>query len=142
MGRRRRRRRPRGAALRRHYASLLAYLGAPAAVCLGRSSAASARAFAARGVALQDLGLLGRARERGSGSEGGGAAAAAALLPALDRLLALARGAPGAVAVHCGAGGEWPAAWLGTLAAAFLIRRLGFSGPEAAAWVHLVAPGR
>ncbi len=34
----------------------------------------------------------------------------AAIVRALDRLLALAAAAPGAVAVHSGAGAEWPAA--------------------------------
>ena len=111
------------------YASLLADLGVSAAACLGRGSAASARAFAARGVAPVNLRLIAPANGAGAG----------ALLPALDHLLTLARGAPGAVALHCGAGGEWPAGWLGTLAVAFLISRLGFSGAEAAAWVHMVA---
>ena len=64
---------------------------------------------------------------------------AGVLYSALDRLLALARAAPGAVAVHCGAGRDWPAWSLDTLAAAFLIRRFGFSGAEAAAWVRMVA---
>ena len=73
------------------------------------------------------------------GAPAAGASAAGALLPALNSLLALARGAPGAVAVHGRAGGEWGAGWLGTLAAAFLISRFGFSGAEAAAWVHMVA---
>jgi hypothetical protein len=116
-----------------YYASLLADLGVSAAACLGRASPACAEALAAGGVAPLDLRLA--APPQGAG----GASAAGALLPGLDRLLALARGAPGAVAVHGGAGGEWPAGWLGTLAAAFLISRFGFSGAEAAAWVHMVA---
>ena len=39
----------------------------------------------------------------------------------------------------CGAGRDWPAWSLDTLAAALLIRRFGFSGAEAAAWVLMVA---
>jgi hypothetical protein len=123
-------------------ASLLADLGATSAACLGRASPAAARALAARGVAPLDLHLAAPAPRAGGGAPAPAAAAAGGLLlRALDRLLTLARAAPGAVAVHCGAGGgaEWPAAWLATLAAAFLISRFGFSGPEAAAWVHLAA---
>jgi hypothetical protein len=116
------------------YASLLADLGVSAVACLGRGSAETARAFAARGVAPLDLRLLAPAHGVGRAS------AAVALLPALDRLLSLARGAQGAVAVHVGSGGDWPASSLGMLAAAFLISRFGFSGGEAAAWVHMVAP--
>jgi cell division cycle 14 len=61
--------------------------------------------------------------------------------PIVQAFLAIVDAARGAVAVHCGAGGdsEWPAAWMATLAAAFLISRFGFAGPEAAAWVHLAS---
>ena len=110
----------------RYYASLLADLGVSAAACLGRTSAASARALAARGVDSADLPAP---RAPGPG----------ALLPALDRLLTLARGAPGGVAVHCDSIRSWPVSRLGVMAAALLISRFGFSGAEAAAWVHLVA---
>ena len=116
------------------YASLLADLGVSAAACLTRTSAASARAFAARGVDPADLRFLAPARA----PPGPGA-----LLPALDRLLSLARAVPGGVAVHCGsvrAGWPGPGSPLGVMAAAFLISRCGFSGAEAAAWVHMVAP--
>ena len=107
----------------RFYASLLADLGVSATACLGRTSAASARDFAARGVDSADLPAP---RAPGPG----------ALLSALDRLLTLARGAPGGVAVHCGSIRSWPASRLGVMAAAFLISRFDFSGAE---WVHLVA---
>ena len=70
-------------------------------------------------------------------SSGGGGLAA--VVVALDRLLALAAATPGAVAVHSGAGAEWPVA-VGTLAAAFLIRRFGFTGAAAVAWLHMLAP--
>jgi hypothetical protein len=116
-----------------YYASLLADLGVSAVACLGRGSAGSAQAFAARSVAPLDLRLLAPAH-------GADAYAAGTLLPALDRLITLARGAPGAVAVHIGSGSDWPASSLSMLAAAFLIRRFGFPGEEAAAWVHMVAP--
>jgi hypothetical protein len=55
------------------------------------------------------------------------------LTPHRPSRLTLARGAtPGLVAVHSGPGGDWPASSLGMLATAFLIRRFGFSGQEAA----------
>ena len=117
-----------------YYASLLAELGVSAATCLGRGSATSAVAFAARGVAASDLRL--RAPSQEDLARGG--VAAGALLPARDRLLALARGSDGAVAVHCGSGCDWQAWSMGMLAAAFLVSRFGFSGPEAAEWVHMV----
>ena len=63
----------------------------------------------------------------------------AAIVHALDRLLALASATPGAVAVHSGAGAEWPEA-VGTLAAACLIRRFGFAGAAAVAGLHMRAP--
>ena len=95
-----------------------------------RSSEAANQAFAAHDLASVDLHFLPPAHGTGN---------ADVLYSALDRLLALARAAPGAVAVHCGAGRDWPAWSLDTLAAAFLIRRFGFSGAEAAAWVRMVA---
>ena len=115
------------------YASLLADLGVSAVACLGSGSPCTARALHARGIAAMDL-----APEAASAASGGGGALAATVL-ALDRLLALAAAAPGAVAVHSGAGAEWPAA-VGTLAAAFLIRRFGFAGAAAVAWLHMLAP--
>ena len=110
----------------RYYASLLADLGVAAAACLGRTSAASARALAARGLGPADFPAP---RTPGPG----------ALLPALDRLLTLVRGAPGAVAVHGDSICGWSRTALGTLAMAVLMSRFGFSGGEAAAWVHMVA---
>ena len=115
-----------------YYASLLADLGVSAAACLSRGSPASARALAEHGVAPSDLRLPGPAH--GAGSCGAGA-----LLPALDRLLTLVRGAPGAVAVHGDSICGWSRTALGTLAMAVLMSRFGFSGREAAAWVHMVA---
>ena len=116
------------------YASLLADLGVSAVACLGSSSPATAHALNARGIAAMDLAPDGGSAT--SESSGGGLAA---VVLALDRLLALAAATPGAIAVHSGAGGEWPEA-VGTLAAAFLIRRFGFSGAAAVAWLHMVAP--
>ena len=117
-------------------ASLLVDLGVSAAACLGRSSPASARAFAVRGVAPSDLRLPTPLHEAAGGAS---STAAGALLPALDRLLTLARGSQGAVAVHSGSIRNWRRSALGVIAAAFLISRFGFSGAEAAAWAHLVA---
>ena len=114
------------------YASLLADLGVSAVACLGSGSPSTARALHARGIAAMDLAL-----EAAPAASGGDELAA--IVVALDRLLALAAAAPGAVAVHSGAGAEWPAA-VGTLAAAFLIRRFGFAGAAAVAWLHMLAP--
>jgi hypothetical protein len=111
------------------HAALLADLGVTTVACLRRSTPAAAAAFAARGLGAADLHL-----ERPRTGAGGGA-----LLLALDRLLALARTAPGAIAVHSGAGFEWPAA-AGTLAAAFLMSRFGFREAAAAAWLRMLAP--
>ena len=72
-----------------YYAALLDDLGVSCVVCLGRSDPAAAAAFAARGLATEDLGL---------------AADGSSLLRGLDRLLSLARAAPGALAVHSGEG--------------------------------------
>ena len=63
----------------------------------------------------------------------------AALLRGLDRLLAVARAAPGPVALV--GGGEWDAA-AGRLAAAYLVREHGFEGGAAGAWLRLACPTR
>ena len=109
----------------RFYARLLPDLGVSCVACLGRGAPAAAAAFEARGLAAADLGL---------------AADGSSLLRGLDRLLSLARAAPGAVAVHSGdAGGGWPG-YAGTLAAAVLISRLGFDEGTAAAWLEIAGP--
>ena len=59
-----------------------------------------------------------------------------ALLHALDRLLAVARAAPGAVAVLDGGRAD---AAVGTVAAALLMT-LGFGEGAAGAWLRLVCP--
>ena len=59
-----------------------------------------------------------------------------ALLAAMDRLLAVARAAPGAVAVFGGGGADGAVA---ALAAAWLMT-LGFDGGAAEAWLRLVCP--
>ena len=70
-----------------------------------------------------------------------------ALLGAMDRLLAVARAAPGATALFPpgpggGGGGEGALAeCAGTLAAAWLVTDFGFGGGAAAAWVRMVFPG-
>ena len=102
-------------------------LGASAVACLDVCPAASAAAFAARGMAVADL-VAGRGQP--------------SLLRALDGLLSAADGAAragGALAVHSGAGFEWPT-WAGTLATAFLVRRHGFRAAAAAGWVHMLCP--
>ncbi len=116
------------------YASLLVDLGVSAVACLGSCSPATAHALNSRGIAIMDL-----APDGGCSFSELDAGGLAGVVLALDRLLALAAATPGAVAVHSGAGGEWPEA-VGTLAAAFLIRRFGFSGASAVAWLHMVVP--
>ena len=106
------------------YAELFQDIGLSLVVCLGRSSAAAAAAFAARGIETVDLEL---------------AADGSSLLRGLDRLLSLAREAPGAVAVHSGDGFEWPA-YAGTLSAAFMISRFGLEEGVAKAWLGMVVP--
>ncbi len=68
-----------------------------------------------------------------------------ALLGAMDRLFAVSRAAPGAVALfvgRCGVGGEEALReCAGTLAVAWLMTDLGFCGGSAAAWVRMVCPG-
>ena len=63
------------------------------------------------------------------------------MLRAVDRFLTLMRLSPGAVAVH----GGGPDGSLGAggrlLVEAYLIRRYGFGGAEAVAWVLMVHPG-
>ena len=109
-----------------YYAELFTFeeLNVSVVACLGQGSAAAAAAFAARGMDAVDLGLA------GDGSS---------LLRGLDRLLALSRAAPGAVAVHSGDGFEWPE-YVGTLVAAFLISREGFDEGSAWAWLRMVSP--
>jgi hypothetical protein len=117
-----------GATIRRFsahfYADLLEDLGVSVVACLGTGSAATAAALRARGIDAVDLGLA------GDGSS---------LLRGLDALLSLARGAPGAVAVHSGEGFVWPG-YVGTLVEAFLISRLGFDEGSAGAWLRMVSP--
>ena len=106
------------------YAELFQDMGLSLVVCLGRSSAATAAAFGARGIETVNLDL---------------AADGSSLLRGLDRLLSLAREAPGAVAVHSGDGFEWPA-YAGTLAVAFMISRFGLEEGAAKAWLGMVVP--
>ena len=106
-------------------AALLHDLGVSAVACLGTGSAATADALARHGIEAADLGL---------------AADGSSLLRGLDRLLSLAAGAPGAVAVHSGdAGGGWPG-YAGTLAKALLISRAGMGEGAAGAWLGLACP--
>ena len=95
-------------------------------VCLGECSGGAAAAFEERGLDVHDLKLDPRRPS---------------MLQAMDRLLALARAAPGAVAVFCGgeAGAEWPA-HVGALGAAYLMRDLGFEAGAADAWVRMACP--
>jgi hypothetical protein len=62
------------------------------------------------------------------------------LLAAADRLLALLRAAPGAVAVHVQGPGSCGGGSAGVLLATGLMRVFGFSAGEAAAWLRMVCP--
>ena len=110
----------------RFTAALLRDLGVSAVACLGRGSAATAAALVRHGIATADLGL---------------AADGSSLLRGLDSLLSLARGAPGAVAVHAGGAGgrEWPG-YAGTLARAAVMSRAGLDGAAAGAWLRMACP--
>ena len=92
-----------------------------AVACLGRTGESDAAAMSARGLDVHDLGLD---PER------------PALLGAMDRLLAVSRAAPGAVAVF-GYSGDAAA---GTLAEAWLMAEHRFEAAAAAAWVRMVCP--
>ena len=102
-------------------ADLLADLDVSAVACLGRTGESDAAAMSARGLDVHDLGLD---PER------------PALLGAMDRLLAVSRAAPGAVAVF-GYSGD---AVAGTLAEAWLMAEHRFEAAAAAAWVRMVCP--
>ena len=100
-------------------------LGASAVACVGRTGGSDAAAFAARGLDVHDLGLDPRRR---------------ALLRAVDRLLAVSRASPGAVALFFGGDGEALPGSVGTLVAAYLMVELGFCAEAAAAWIGMVCP--
>jgi hypothetical protein len=60
----------------------------------------------------------------------------------MDRLFAVARAAPGAVAVYGGGGGGGEVApeYVWTVAASWLTADFGFDAAAAAAWVRMVRP--
>ena len=109
-----------------YLADLLLDLDVSVVACLSECSSAHAAAFADHGLDVHDLRLDPRRPS---------------MLRAMDRLLALARAAPGAVAVFCGGdgGAEWPA-HVGTLAAAYLMSDFGFDAAAADAWLLMVCP--
>jgi hypothetical protein len=106
-----------------YYADVLGDFDVAVAVsCAGAGSAASydAAAMEDRGIAVEVL-----AADARSGR----------LLASVDRVLTLARAAPGAMALH-GAGG-WEE---GLLLSAYLIRMHGFSARHAIAWARMTHP--
>ena len=108
-------------------AALLSELDVSAVVCLGRTCDADAAAFQARGLDVHDLGIDPRRP---------------AVLRVMDRLLSIARAAPGAVAVFgggCG-GGEVAPEYVWSIAASWLTMDFGFDSAAAAAWVRMVRP--
>ena len=103
-------------------ADLLADLDVSAVACLGRTGESDAATMSARGLDVHDLGLDPQRP---------------ALLGAMDRLLAVSRAAPGAVAVFGYSNGD---AVVGTLAAAWLMAEHQFEEAAAAAWLRMVCP--
>ena len=91
---------------------------------MGQTGGRDAAAFAVRGLNVHDLGLDPRQL---------------ALLRAVDRMIAVSRASPGAVALFGGAGGEQPEP-VGTLVAAYLMLELGFCAASAAAWIRMLCP--
>jgi hypothetical protein len=107
-----------------YYAALFHDFGVSCVVCLGRANPAVAAAFKARGIETEDMEM---------------AADGSSLLRGLDRLLSLARAAPGTLAMHSGEGFEWPR-YTATLAKAFMMSRLGFDEGSAGAWLGMTCP--
>ena len=103
-------------------ADTLVDLDVSAAAWLGRAGESDAAATRARGLDVHDLGLDARKP---------------ALLQAMDRLLAVSRAAPGAVAVMGDMDGDGV---VGTVAAAWMMADYGFGGDAAGAWLRLVCP--
>ena len=93
----------------------------------GSATEYDASAFEERGIAVEDIPM----GELGSPHH---------LLAAADRLLALLRAAPGAVAVHVQGSGGRGGGSAGVLLATGLIRVFGFSAGEAAAWLRMACP--
>ena len=120
----------RGAPVRRfsprYYAELFADLGIETAACLSHTEPSASATLAASGIATTDLGLA-EAFEEG------------AFLAAIDRLLVTCGAARGAVALHSGRGGEWPA-WIGAAVEEVLVVRAGFEKGAAEAWMGMLCP--
>jgi hypothetical protein len=107
-----------------YYADLFGDFGVAVVVRGCGDGAYDPSPFAAQGIEVEDL-LL----------DGDGAPT----LSAIDRFLSLARRAPGAVAVHGGAGAGLGAA--GALIAAHLMGAHAFLAQDAIAWLRMVHPG-
>ena len=106
-----------------YLADVLTDLGVAAVVCLGECDGSAAAGLEERGLDVHHLGLDPRQPS---------------MLQVMDWVLAVAREAPGAVAVCSGEGcwgGEWRGV-VGTLAAAYLMRELGFDAGAADTWVR------
>ena len=104
--------------------ALLVDLGVSSVACLGRTGGDDAAAFHAGGLDVHDLDLDPRQP---------------ALLPAIDRLLSVARSAPGPTALFPGRGGGG-AGCVEELAAAWLMTGFGFGCGAAVAWVRIACP--
>ena len=93
-------------------------------MCVDRGES-SWKAFADQGIVMEDMRLDDSVSD---------------LLRALDRLLAVTQGGPGAVALHCRPDSGAAMGRAGALIAAYLARRAGFPPDAAIAWVRMVHP--
>ena len=89
------------------------------------SGESSWKAFADQGIVMEDMRLDDSVSD---------------LLRALDRLLAVTQGGPGAVALHCRPDSSAAMGRAGALIAAYLARRAGLPPDAAIAWVRMVHP--
>ena len=106
-------------------ADLLSALHVSAVGCLGATGASDAAAFCARGIDVHDLRLDPQQPAR---------------LSAMDRLRAVTRAGPGAVALFGGGGEGMAQEYVGTLATAWLVGEYGFGAGVAGAWVGMLYP--
>ena len=104
---------------------LLTEFNVSTVMCVDSGDSSSSKAFASRGIAMEDMPLDDSVPD---------------LLRALDRLLAVTQGGPGAVALHSRPDTAAAMGLAGTLIAAYLARRVGLPPDAAIAWVRMVHP--
>ena len=104
---------------------LLAEFNVSTVMCVDSSESSSSKAFADRGIDIEDMPLDDSVPD---------------LLRALDRLLAVTQGGPGAVALHSRPDAAAAMGRAGALIAAYLARRVGLPPDAAIAWVRMAHP--